>query len=206
MIFLVLATICAFIILILFSTLNTEKNTKIGNYTITNYKRTKKQEQCNKYIQENKNLVKQDKQIDLYEIYKQIKIENITKQKMISKRKKGTEYELYIAKYFRNEGYKIYMNGLNNGKKDDGIDVICHKDKETILIQCKNWKYPIEQKDIRAFIGDCHVYINKNAAFLRNRKIRKIFITSNEETKKAVELYVKENQAEVEYITIPIFD
>lgn len=206
MIFLVLATICAFIILILFSTLNTEKNTKIGNYTITNYKRTKKQEQCNKYIQENKNLVKQDKQIDLYEIYKQIKIENITKQKMISKRKKGTEYELYIAKYFRNEGYKIYMNGLNNGKKDDGIDVICHKDKETILIQCKNWKYPIEQKDIRAFIGDCHVYINKNAAFLRNRKIRKIFITSNEETKKAVELYVKENQAEVEYITIPMFD
>ena len=206
MIFLVLATICAFIILILFSTLNTEKNTKIGNYTITNYKRTKKQEQCNKYIQENKNLVKQDKQTDLYEIYKQIKIENITKQKMISKRKKGTEYELYIAKYFRNEGYKIYMNGLNNGKKDDGIDVICHKDKETILIQCKNWKYPIEQKDIRAFIGDCHVYINKNAVFLRNRKIRKIFITSNEETKKAVELYVKENQAEVEYITIPMFD
>jgi restriction endonuclease family protein len=206
MIFLVLAIICAFIILILFSTLNTEKNTKIGNYTITNYKRTKKQEQCNKYIQENKNLVKQDKQTDLYEIYKQIKIENITKQKMISKRKKGTEYELYIAKYFRNEGYKIYMNGLNNGKKDDGIDVICHKDKETILIQCKNWKYPIEQKDIRAFIGDCHVYVNKNAAFLRNRKIRKIFITSNEETKKAVELYVKENQAEVEYITIPMFD
>ena len=206
MIFLVLATICAFIILILFSTLNTEKNTKIGNYTITNYKRTKKQEQCNKYIQENKNLVKQDKQIDLYEIYKQIKIENITKQKMISKHKKGIEYELYIAKYFRNEGYKIYMNGLNNGKKDDGIDVICHKDKETILIQCKNWKYPIEQKDIRAFIGDCHVYINKNATFLRNRKIRKIFITSNEETKKAVELYVKENQAEVEYITIPMFD
>lgn len=206
MIFLVLATICAFIILILFSTLNTEKNTKIGNYTITNYKKTKKQEQCNKYIQENKNLVKQDKQTDLYEIYKQIKIENITKQKMISKRKKGTEYELYIAKYFRNEGYKIYMNGLNKGKKDDGIDVICHKDKETILIQCKNWKYPIEQKDIRAFIGDCHVYINKNATFLRNRKIRKIFITSNEETKKAVELYVKENQAEVEYITIPMFD
>lgn len=206
MIFLILATICAFIILILFSTLNTEKNTKIGNYTITNYKRTKKQEQCNKYIQENKNLIKQDKQTDLYEIYKQIKIENITKQKMISKRKKGTEYELYIAKYFRNEGYKIYMNGLNNGKKDDGIDVICHKDKETILIQCKNWKYPIEQKDIRAFIGDCHVYINKKAAFLRNRKIRKIFITSNEETKKAVELYVKENQAEVEYITIPMFD
>ena len=206
MIFLVLAAIYAFIILILFSTLNTEKNTKIGNYTITNYKRTKKQEQCNKYIQENKNLVKQNKQTDLYEIYKQIKIENITKQKMISKRKKGTEYELYIAKYFRNEGYKIYMNGLNNGKKDDGIDVICHKDKETILIQCKNWKYPIEQKDIRAFIGDCHVYVNKNAAFLRNRKIRKIFITSNEETKKAVELYVKENQAEVEYITIPMFD
>lgn len=206
MIFLVLAIICAFIILILFSTLNTEKNTKIGNYTITNYKRTKKQEQYNKYIQENKNLVKQDKQTDLYEIYKQIKIENITKQKMISKRKKGTEYELYIAKYFRNEGYKIYMNGLNNGKKDDGIDVICHKDKETILIQCKNWKYPIEQKDIRAFIGDCHIYVNKNAAFLKNRKIRKIFITSNEETKKAVELYIKENQAEVEYITIPMFD
>ena len=134
------------------------------------------------------------------------KVENSPRKTYHSKLQKGIEYEFYIAKYFKNEGYKIYMNGLNNGKKDDGIDVICHKDKETILIQCKNWKYPIEQKDIRAFIGDCHVYINKNAAFLRNRKIRKIFITSNEETKKAVELYVKENQAEVEYITIPMFD
>lgn len=149
----------------------------------------------------------QEQQRNIFEAYEKIKAENISqKASYHSKLQKGTEYELYIAKYFRNEGYKIYMNGLNNGKKDDGIDVICHKDKETILIQCKNWKYPIEQKDIRAFIGDCHVYINKNATFLKNRKIRKIFITSNEETKKAVELYVKENQAEVEYITIPMFD
>ncbi|WP_298053582.1 restriction endonuclease [uncultured Campylobacter sp.] len=206
MIFLILAAICAFIILILFSTLNIEKNTKIGNYTITNYKKTKKQEQHNKYIQENKNLVEQNKQTDLYEIYKQIKIENITKPKMISKHKKGADYEFYIAKYFKNEGYKIYMNGLNNGKKDGGIDVICHKNQETILIQCKNWNQPIEQKDIRAFIGDCHIYVNKNAMFLKNRKIRKMFITSNENTKKAVELYVKENQNEIEYITMPMFD
>lgn len=147
-----------------------------------------------------------EQQRDIFEAYEKIKVENSQRKTYHSKLQKGIEYEFYIAKYFRNEGYKIYMNGLNNGKKDDGIDVICHKDKETILIQCKNWKYPIEQKDIRAFIGDCHVYINKNAAFLRNRKIRKIFITSNEETKKAVELYVKENQAEVEYITIPMFD
>ena len=148
----------------------------------------------------------QEQQRDIFEAYEKIKVESSPQKTYHNKLQKGIEYELYIAKYFRNEGYKIYMNGLNNGKKDDGIDVICHKDKETILIQCKNWKYPIEQKDIRAFIGDCHVYINKNAAFLRNRKIRKIFITSNEETKKAVELYVKENQAEVEYITIPMFD
>lgn len=147
-----------------------------------------------------------EQQRDIFEAYEKIKVENSLRKTYHSKLQKGIEYEFYIAKYFRNEGYKIYMNGLNNGKKDDGIDVICHKDKETILIQCKNWKYPIEQKDIRAFIGDCHVYINKNATFLRNRQIRKIFITSNEETKKAVELYVKENQAEVEYITIPMFD
>ncbi len=147
-----------------------------------------------------------EQQRDIFEAYEKIKVENSPRKMYHNKLQKGIEYELYIAKYFRNEGYKIYMNGLNNGKKDDGIDVICHKDKETILIQCKNWKYPIEQKDIRAFIGDCHVYINKNATFLKNRKIRKIFITSNEETKKAVELYVKENQAEVEYITIPMFD
>lgn len=156
--------------------------------------------EINNYEKNKKDIVNSDKNQN--EILDKI-IQKTEKPRYDYKKAKGETYEKYIAKFWKNEGYKVYMNGLNNGNADGGIDVICHKDKETILIQCKHWKNPVNQKEIRQFIGDCYVYINKRKQYLKNRTIRKMFITSCEETKIAVELYVKENSEEIEYISIP---
>ena len=61
-------------------------------------------------------------------------------------KQKGNQYEFYIADYFKKYGYKIYMKGYNEGFKDEGIDLICYKNKEMLLIQCKNWKNAVELK------------------------------------------------------------
>ena len=94
---------------------------------------------------------------------------------------KGKEYEEFVAGYFKIDGYEINLHGIKKGKKDKGIDIICTKDEELILIQCKNWKedskYKINHENLKAFVGCCTEYVNENKLFDKNIKLK--FITSN---------------------------
>ena len=55
------------------------------------------------------------------------------------RQKIGQEYEKYVARHFRRKGYTVSLNGVKKGFDDEGIDLICTKDGEILLIQCKNW-------------------------------------------------------------------
>jgi HJR/Mrr/RecB family endonuclease len=94
---------------------------------------------------------------------------------------KGKEFEEFVAGHFKLDGYEIRLNGIKEGKKDKGIDIICTKDEELILIQCKNWKedskYKINHEKLKAFVGCCTEYVNENKLFDKNIKLK--FITSN---------------------------
>lgn len=94
---------------------------------------------------------------------------------------KGKEYEEFVAGYFKIDGYEVNSHGIKKGKKDKGIDIICTKDEELILIQCKNWKedskYKINHEKLKAFVGCCTEYVNENKLFDKNIKLK--FITSN---------------------------
>jgi len=101
--------------------------------------------------------------------------------KMKEKKEKGKEYEEFVAGHFKLDGYEINLHGIKKGKKDKGIDIICTKDEELILIQCKNWKedskYKINHENLKAFVGCCTEYVNENKLFDKNIKLK--FITSN---------------------------
>jgi regulator of replication initiation timing len=94
---------------------------------------------------------------------------------------KGKEYEEFVAGYYKLDGYEVNLHGIKKGKKDKGIDIICTKDEELILIQCKNWKedskYKINHEKLKAFVGCCTEYVNENKLFDKNIKLK--FITSN---------------------------
>lgn len=94
---------------------------------------------------------------------------------------KGKEFEEFVAGYYKLDGYKIELHGIKKGVKDKGIDIICEKDEEIILIQCKNWKedskYKINHEKLKAFVGCCTEYVNEHKLFDRNVKLK--FITSN---------------------------
>jgi len=94
---------------------------------------------------------------------------------------KGKEYEKFVAGYYKLDGYDVNLHGIKKGKKDKGIDIICEKDEELILIQCKNWKedskYKINHEKLKAFVGCCTEYVNENKLFDKNIKLK--FITSN---------------------------
>ena len=119
--------------------------------------------------------------------------------------KKGKEYEKLVGKYFEKEGYIIKYNGIENGKKDNTIDLIAIKQNEIILIQCKNWKenskYKITHKDIKAFIGDTHTFIKENPQY-KNYNIKRLFVISNKILDKSAINYIKEHQNIIRYKVI----
>lgn len=49
----------------------------------------------------------------------------------------GRRYERYIGYLYEIDGYKVDYNGIKKGVKDGGVDLICSKRKELIIIQCK---------------------------------------------------------------------
>ena len=51
----------------------------------------------------------------------------------------GKKFEKLTGKRFEELGYKVIYNGLEKGKLDQGIDLICYKENEILLIQCKNF-------------------------------------------------------------------
>ena len=114
----------------------------------------------------------------------------------IQKINKGYEYEKFIGKKYELLNKNVIYYGLENGKKDNGIDLIIEENNAITFVQCKNWvsneHYKINQKDLRAFIGDCFMYMLNNNI---NKTHHSHFIVSDEKLlTKSAELYLKENK------------
>lgn len=78
----------------------------------------------------------------------------------------GAEYEKFIGKKYEEVGFEVNYRGLTLGKQDGGIDLIAENEQKIMLVQCKNWietdNYQIDSRDLRAFIGDCYLYLIQN--------------------------------------------
>ncbi|AQW85874.1 putative restriction endonuclease [Campylobacter pinnipediorum subsp. caledonicus] len=123
---------------------------------------------------------------------------------------KGRKYELYIKNFFEKKEYKVYPKGYIEKRKDSGIDLIAYKNNEMALIQCKNWTNPPKQKELKVFVINCDLYINQNKDKIKDKTIRKLFITSNSKqdygVKCFLEEYNKQNDIKIEYIIINMED
>lgn len=102
---------------------------------------------------------------ELLKKFNRTKAKKKTSSKTTYKEKivKGKEYEEYVAKVYRSRGYHVTEYGKQQGLLDHGIDLIAKKQKEIVLIQCKNWnengKWEIKHKDIKAFQTDARTFV-----------------------------------------------
>ena len=121
--------------------------------------------------------------------------------------KKGKKYEKFVGEYFEKLGYIIKFNGIEKEKKDNSIDIIAIKKDEILLIQCKNWKengkYKLTHKDIKAFIGDTHTFINENPQY-KEYNIKRLFVISGKILDKSAYAYIKEHQNIINYLLLKI--
>lgn len=103
-----------------------------------------------------KRIIEQDRQIDSYE--DQLGLKCLSQKE---RQKAGREYEDYVARHLRRQGYSITYNGQKKGYDDEGIDLICRKPGEkTLLVQCKNWSADkiIHEKYIFEVFGAARYY------------------------------------------------
>lgn len=126
--------------------------------------------------------------------------------------KKGAEYEEFISNIYRNKGYTVWEHGKEKGYKDLGIDIVAKKDKELILIQCKNWnenhRYKIRTKDIKALRTDGRDFIHKNKMFI-GYDLKLIFTLSGEFIDNGAKRYIEEIKKDgkkVDYEIIKNYD
>ena len=106
---------------------------------------------------------------------------------------KGIKYEEKVAKYFRKLGYDVDERGKRLGKKDGGIDLIASNQKETFLIQCKNYKptTKINHIKVKEFHSNCLTFLNKT--FLPSKTITFKMIFPHEESLKKCAIHVFED-------------
>ena len=72
----------------------------------------------------------------------------------------GKMYERYIGYLYEKKGYDVEYRGIEMGLKDGGIDLICRKGGEILLVQCKNWRLDstIYEKHICQLFGASRFY------------------------------------------------
>jgi hypothetical protein len=108
----------------------------------------------------------------------------------------GNKYENFIASKYEHDNYYVELNGIKRGVKDGGLDLIATKKDKIVLVQCKNWSlsnnYKINQKDLRAFIGDCYLYMKDRN--LHGKTVAFHFIVShNDILTKSADIFLKQN-------------
>lgn len=176
-----------------------EKENKKYNDFVDKFEKNNKKENKEIHIEKEKNqkLQNDEKLLDCYEkVYKtNYKTANQIKKEL------GDKYEIQIGEYFKSLNFKIYYNGINNGKKDGGIDIIAWSSNQVLLIQCKNHKEQIKQDFIRKFIGDCAIYENKYKDKIKNREVKRIF-ASNSTADYGATKFINENKNIIDFIRI----
>ena len=101
----------------------------------------------------------------------------------------GRDFERYVGYQYEKKGYFVEYRGIVDGFEDRGRDLLCHKGRTTLVIQCKYWsqKKEIHENHINQLFGTTVKYFLEkypDATFvdffkaLQNGMINPVFITS----------------------------
>ncbi len=76
----------------------------------------------------------------------------------------GIDYERYIGYRYETAGYKVSYTGAIDYLKDMGRDLICEKNDEVLIIQCKRWSVhkKIHEKHVFQLFGSTIHFKYKN--------------------------------------------
>jgi hypothetical protein len=76
----------------------------------------------------------------------------------------GRDYERFIGYLYEQKGYSVYYQGIEQGLEDLGRDLVCKKDGQIEIVQCKYWRQDrtIHEKHINQLFGTTVEYFVKH--------------------------------------------
>jgi hypothetical protein len=101
----------------------------------------------------------------------------------------GMMYELFVGREFEKNNYSVQYNGIENGKKDCGIDLAVYKSRnEVILVQCKYWRDSLIDCDVVSrMCGARELYLYQwlQQYYIPSCKLSCLIVTSSKLTEDA---------------------
>jgi len=75
----------------------------------------------------------------------------------------GRDYERYVGYAHEREGFKVEYHGIELGYEDLGRDLVCFKDGDIRVVQCKYWRAQktLHEKHVCQIFGTATAYRNK---------------------------------------------
>lgn len=106
----------------------------------------------------------------------------------------GRDYERYIGYLYEMGGYDVRYYGVEAGLGDLGRDLICTRDSEVLIVQCKYWSAnkKIHEKHISQIFGTTVMYeieqkTNNITAQQSRTHFKPVFVTSTTLSDKALQ-------------------
>lgn len=90
----------------------------------------------------------------------------------------GVEYEDFVGYTYEKEGWRVDYNGIAKRKEDMGRDLICEKDGQIHIVQCKRWNQSkeIHENHINQLLGTTLEY-----ALAHNCRLKKLGVGGNKD-------------------------
>jgi Holliday junction resolvase len=93
----------------------------------------------------------------------------------------GVDFERYVGYRYEQEGFKVDFHGANGGFEDLGIDLICSKKGEVIIVQCKRLaaikQIPVRENTVAQIFGAAEFYRLKHCIPAKVQ-VRPVLVTS----------------------------
>lgn len=98
----------------------------------------------------------------------------------LNKHQVGKLYEYDVGNEYEEQGYLVEYHGIKHKKADNGIDLICHKNNEILIIQAKCWSknFLIRENTVFQLFGTATQYRQRKADLIQN--VRMLLITSTQ--------------------------
>lgn len=89
----------------------------------------------------------------------------------------GRDYERYIGYLYETNGYKVEYMGIEKGLEDLGRDLVCIKNDEIEIVQCKCWAShkTIHEKHINQLYGTAVKYFLEHKQIVDRKKSLTLF-------------------------------
>ena len=109
--------------------------------------------------------------------------------------KNGLTLELRTKRKYEKLGYKVIYHEIKDGKKNQGVDLLCHKNDKTLLFQCKNDSKTksITAEDIKTFHKNAINYVKTNEMKVNNVEFRYVVPYSDVLDKSAVKILMDDS-------------